>query len=428
MDILVVGNGGREHALAWRLLQSPELENLYVAEGNAGTGEIAENVSIDTSDYRGLTRFAVQNAIDLVVIGQDDALAAGVVDEMTFAGIATFGPTKAAAQIEASKGFSKQIMTAANVPTAEYGAFRDFSSASEFINSHEFPLYVKAGGLAKGKGAVECSDQASANRALHEIFVERTFGSAGDEVVIEAYLDGPEISLHALCDGQNYIMFPPSQDHKPRFDGDKGPNTGGMGAVAELPWLTKEVNMELGRLFVAPILKELAARGTPFRGLLYPGLKLTTYGPKIVEYNARFGDPETQSYMRILKTDLLPLLLASCQGELRHHAVQWSGKYAVSLALVAEEYPRSGSYGGRISGITDAESLEDVVIFHAGTKQYKRGVYTDGGRILNVTAVGSSISEAQDKVYSAAELIHFRGMKCRSDIGDKAKQQSPIVF
>jgi phosphoribosylamine---glycine ligase len=418
MKVLIVGSGGREHALAWKARQSKGLETLYVAPGNPGTAEVAENVPIEATDLDGLARFATRNAVGLTVIGPDDPLARGMADRFRSEGLTIFGPSKSAARIEASKVFAKRAMKSAGVPTAEFEAFGDFRAAREYLKRQPFPLFIKADGLAQGKGAIFASSLAEGELVLSNIMQKGAFGEAGSSVIIESYLDGPEVSLHALCNETAYLMFPVSQDHKPVFDGNRGPNTGGMGTVGPVSTPKGFGPDVLGRLVVAPILSELAGASTPFSGLLYPGVKLTSHGPRVVEYNARFGDPEAQVYMRLLRSDLIEMLQACIGGDLQSYKAEWlSDTFAVNVAITSAGYPGSYQKNIPITGVDEASDMDDVVIFHAGTAVLGDRLVTNGGRVLYVSATGKSITEARSKAYRAVNAISFEGMHFRSDIG-----------
>jgi len=418
-NVLIIGSGGREHALAWKLAQSPRIGKLYVAHGNGGTRDIAENIAIEATDAKGLARFAEKNSINLTVVGPDDPLALGVVDVFQSHGLRIFGPTRAAAQIEASKAFAKRLMRDSNIPTAPFRIFRKHESALEYVRKHGAPIVVKASGLALGKGAYPCKTLAKAEKALAEIMLERAYKQAGDEVIVEEFLNGQEVSIHALCDGKTSILLPTAQDHKPIFDGDKGKNTGGMGTIAPVPWVTDQTLRKVNEQIVRPTLQALAKKGKPFTGCLYPGLKMTDEGPKVLEYNTRFGDPETQSYMRLLKTDLLDVLDACVDGKLADLAVEWNSGFAVCVVLASGGYPGKYKKEILISGIAEAEKIPSVVVFHAGTMCSDQ-LRTSGGRVLGVTAVGKTLQEALDRAYEAVRQIKFNGMQYRKDIGAKA--------
>lgn len=445
MNILIIGSGGREHALAWKIAQSPRASKIYVAPGNGGTREIAENVPIPAGDIKGLLAFAREKKIDLVVVGPDDSLALGIVDEFRAAGFPIFGPTQAAAQIEASKAFSKSFMKAHGIPTAAFEIFKDFKTAAEYLSSHDtkFPVVVKASGLALGKGVIIAKTHDEAESALRQIMIDRAFGTAGDEVVIEEFLEGREISIHAISDGTSFLMFPPAQDHKAAFDGDKGPNTGGMGTIAPLPWLVDAqdsknpeiYNMIMRKIedtIVKPTLGGMRSDGKPFGGLLYPGLMMTKDGPRVLEFNARFGDPETQSYMRLMKGDILEIFERSVAGTLGEYigkaeqngnsggSMEWYSGYAACIVLASGGYPGSYQKGKKITGLEEVKVMDGVVVFHAGTTYENGSYYTAGGRVLGVTARGETLSVALALAYEAVKKIHFDGMQYRTDIGAKA--------
>jgi len=418
-NVLIIGGGGREHSLAWKLAQSPRIGKLYVAPGNGGTRDIAKNIAIEAADAKSLAHFAEKNSINLTIVGPDDPLALGVVDVFQSRGLRIFGPTRAAAQIEASKAFAKRLMRDSNIPTAPFRIFRKHDNALEYIREHGAPIVVKASGLALGKGAYPCKTLAKAEKALAEIMLERAYKKAGNEVIVEEFLDGQEVSIHALCDGKTSILLPTAQDHKPILDGDKGKNTGGMGTIAPVPWVTAKTMQEVSDQVVCPTLRALAEKGKPFTGCLYPGLKMTTEGPKVLEYNARFGDPETQSYMRLLKTDLLDVLDACVDGKLSELTIEWNSGFAVCIVLASGGYPKKYKKKIPIFGISEAEKVLGVVVFHAGT-MHSDQLRTSGGRVLGVTAVGKTLQEALDRAYEAVHHIKFKGMQYRKDIGAKA--------
>ncbi len=443
MKVLLVGGGGREHAIAWKLRQSPRLGKLFVAPGNAGTAQIAENVSLKATDIDGLLAFALKEGIEFTIVGQDDPLALGIVDVFQANGLRIFGPTKAAAQIEASKVFSKELMQYCDVPTAQFNIHTQYLTALDEVRKHfalwrsSKPIVIKASGLALGKGVYVCRDIGEAEIALDEIMIKRLHGSAGDQVIIESFAVGHEISIHAFCDGKSFKMFPSAQDHKPAFDGDKGPNTGGMGTIAPVPWFDSCSSIEgmaavpifdtVGKLIVGPILEGLQEKGSPFVGLLYPGLKVSMNPTGIVpdltvlEFNARFGDPETQVYMRLLKTDLLDILEACVDGRLHEITIEWHPGFAACIVMASGGYP-SPDYkkGLPITGIDYAEIISGVVVFHAGTKLVGNQLVTSGGRVLGVTSVAATLQQALDNAYGAVQLIHFEDAQYRKDIGAKS--------
>lgn len=418
--VLIVGSGGREHALAWRLAQSPKVEKLYVAPGNAGTAATGENVSIKATDIGGLFMFAEREKIDLTVVGPDDPLAMGIADAFQARGFRIFGPAKAAARIEASKAFAKQFMLEQGIPTADFRTFRNLRSAVAYAETVSHPLVVKASGLALGKGVIVCETREETSNALRLIMRDRIFGAAGNEVVIEEYLEGQEISIHALSDGYYYVMFPPSQDHKRACEGDTGPNTGGMGTIAPVPWVSVQDMRAIEDSIVLPAIDGMRKRKTPFVGCLYPGLMMTSAGPRALEFNARFGDPETQVYMRLLKTDILDIIEACIDGKLKNVKVEWRPGFAACVVLASAGYPGEYKKGFEISGVAEAEQIPGVIVFQAGTAIQDGKLVTSGGRVLGVSAVGDTLREALDRAYKAVKRIHFEGMEYRKDIGVKS--------
>lgn len=418
--VLIIGGGGREHALGWRLARSPQVEKLYFAPGNGGTEGLGQNVSLDLEDHDALIAWVKENGVSFVVVAPDDHLASGMVDSLTSSGVACFGPTREAAKVEWSKAYAKEVMKAANIPTARHESFTDYEEAREYVSDHPLPVVIKASGLALGKGVVIAEDRDTALETLREFMVNGTHGEAGSEVVIEEFMEGVEFSTHALCDGETALMFPPSQDHKRVFDNDEGPNTGGMGTIAPLPWVNEKDMETVRTTVVEPLMAELKKRGSPFKGLLYPGLMMTKDGPKVVEFNARFGDPETQSYMRLLESDLFVLMKASADGSLKDVDLKWSEESVACIILASGGYPGKYEKGKEIAGIPRAEELNNVVVFHAGTKKEGEQVLTNGGRVLNVTATGSSLQDALKTAYEAVERISFQDMQYRRDIGKKS--------
>ena len=423
--VLVLGSGGREHALAWKLSESEQVSEIFVAPGNGGTASLKKCSNLDfklkKEHFKDLLEFAQKENIDLTVVGPDDALADGVVDIFEEAGLKIFGPSSKAAQIEASKAFSKELMKKAGVPTAAYEVFVDYETAYDYIKSeNKYPVVVKASGLALGKGVSICHTEKEAMDFLQKIFIDKVFGQAGNEVVIEEFLEGQEISIHAFCDGKSAMLFPTAQDHKAIYENDQGPNTGGMGTISPLPWLSSEELIEISQTIVLPILKALADEGRVFKGLLYPGLIMTESGPKVLEFNARFGDPETQSYVNLIDSDLFDILEACVDSRLEEIQIEWANQAVASLILASEGYPASYEKGFEITGITDAETMEGVKVFHAGTKLDGSKLLTNGGRVLAVSALADSLEEAIGKAYEASELIKFKGKYLRRDIGAKA--------
>ena len=420
VDVLLVGGGGREHALAWKLRQSSRLGKLYIAPGNAGTLACGENVPIPATDIPALAKFATENKITMTVCSMDDPLAAGIVDFFKSCGMRIWGPLKGAAQIESSKAFAKQLMKQMNIPTAEYGVFTNYDEALRYVRSHKAPIVVKASGLALGKGVYVCQSLDEAESALHDLMVMRVHKDAGNTVIVEEFLEGQEISIHAIVDSRNFLMFPPSQDHKRIGDSDTSKNTGGMGTIAPVPWVTQENMTDIEANIVRPALKMLGARGSPYVGVLYPGISMSPQGPKVLEFNARMGDPETQVYMRLLKNDLLDLLEASIFVNLDKVKLEWSPGFAVNIVIASGGYPDEYKKGFPITGIEEAEKVEGVVVFHAGTAIESGQLVTAGGRVLGVSATGATLKEALDSAYEACDKIHFEGMYFRRDIGAKA--------
>ncbi|MEK7600154.1 MAG: phosphoribosylamine--glycine ligase [Patescibacteria group bacterium] len=418
-EVLVIGGGGREQALAWKLAQSPSVDKVYVAPGNGGSQGIIENVDIAFDDVPALLNFAQKNNIALTVVGQEAASEAGVVDAFKAAQQTIFGPSQAATKIESSKAFSKDLMASSKIPTAEYQNFTDASEALKYASSRPLPVVIKADGLAAGKGVVICYSVAEIEEAIDEIMIKRNLGAAGDTVVVEDFLKGQEVSVHALCDGNQSVIFPASQDHKQVFDGDKGPNTGGMGVIAPVSWVTDKHLEFVTDKIVQPALQGLADKDASFTGCLYPGLMIDGDEIKLLEFNARFGDPEAEVYMRLLDGDLYEIFKACAEGRLDPSMVTWKSSFAATVVLASKGYPASYPSGLPITGIEEAEKLDDIVVFHAGTTREGDVVKTAGGRVLNVTALGDTLEEALDKAYAAVQLINFDGMHYRTDIGKR---------
>ncbi|MBI5139333.1 phosphoribosylamine--glycine ligase [Candidatus Nomurabacteria bacterium] len=419
--ILIVGSGGREHAIGWKIKQSKSEVDLYFAPGNAGTAQIGINLDIKTTDIAELLNFAKKEQIDLTLALPDDPLALGIVDMFQKENLRIWGPTKAAAQLEWSKAFSKNFMEKHNLPTAKFKSFTDYEEAKEYLGKQSLPIVIKASGLALGKGVIIAQTMDEAETTLEDMMVKKTFGSSGQEVVIEEFLTGTEVSTHAFSDGKNYKMFPPSQDHKKVGVGDTGLNTGGMGTIAPLPFVDANLLKEIEEKIVSPTLSGINSDGHPFQGVIYPGLMLTKDGPKILEYNARFGDPETQTYMRLLDTDILEIFEASIDGKLDSVEIKWKNLFACTIILASKGYPENYEKGKEISGILEAEQDENVVVFHAGTKINEGGkLVTNGGRVLGVSATGVTLKEALKTAYNVIQKINFDGMQYRGDIGKKA--------
>lgn len=417
MKILVIGGGGREHALAWKLSQSPRAERIFCAPGNAGTAEIAENIAISASDLETLVRFAKENRIDLTVVGPDDPLASGIVDLFAAEKLRAFGPTKSAARIEASKIFAKQLMRSQKIPTAEARTFSDSSAALHYCERLKFPVVIKADGLALGKGVIIATDPVAARSAIDEMMNQGRFGDAGRRIVIEDFLRGTECSLHALVDGSSYRLLESARDHKRALDGDQGPNTGGMGAFSPANNWTKKLQSKFETEIMQALLRALLKEGITFHGLLYPGLIITSEGVRVLEFNCRFGDPETQALLPRMKSDLLPLLEATIDGNLSKCTIEWDTRAAVTVVVASGGYPGNYETGKTISGLDDAAKVEDVQIFQAGTKRADGEVKTAGGRVLAVTALGSTFEAARARAYKAVSRIHFENCHYRRDIG-----------
>jgi phosphoribosylamine--glycine ligase len=419
MRVLVVGSGGREHALVWKIAQSPLVRSLYAAPGNPGMAGLATLVPLKADDVPGLTRWAAQNAIDLVVVGPEVPLCLGLVDRLGEAGVLAFGPSAAAARMEGSKAFAKEVMAAAGTPTAAYQAFTEVAPALEWARRWDGRVVVKADGLAAGKGVVVCGDLAEAEAALRAQLVDRIHGASSARVVVEERMEGPEASCICITDGERVLALPAAQDHKRIFDGDRGPNTGGMGAFSPTPNVTPELQERVEREVLLPTIRELARRGHPFRGALYAGLMLTRTGPRVIEFNARFGDPETQPTLLRLQGDLVPALRAAARGDLRGLALAHDPRAAVGVVLAAEGYPGEPARGDAISGL-DGPFEEGVQVFHAGTARAPDGrIVTAGGRVLAVCALGDGLDGAARRAYAALGKISFRGMQHRKDIGNK---------
>src|SRR6266446_10188836 len=416
MKILVIGSGGREHALTWKLGQSSDAERIFCAPGNAGTAEIAENVSISAGDLKALVRFAKENRIDLTVVGPDDPLAAGIVDLLTAEKLRAFGPAKSAARIEASKIFAKELMRAQKIPTAEARTFSNSSEALRYCERLKFPVVIKADGLALGKGVIIAPDTVTASSIIDEMMNQGRFGKAGRRIVVEEFLRGTECSLHALVDGKNYLLLESARDHKRALDGDQGPNTGGMGAFSPANNWNSKLQSQFETEIMRPLLRGFLQEQILFRGLLYPGLIITSDGAHVLEFNCRFGDPETQALLPRMKSDLLPLLEATIDGKIDKCTIEWDARAAVTVVLASAGYPGKYESGKTISGLDDAAKLEEVRIFHAGTKCDASEIKTAGGRVLAVTALGSTIEAAQTRAYEAVSRIHFENCHYRRDI------------
>jgi phosphoribosylamine--glycine ligase len=427
MNILLLGSGGREHALAWKMAASPLTDRLYCAPGNAGIAREAECVALDLADHAAVIAFCRANGIDFVVVGPEAPLCAGIVDDLEGAGINTFGPSRAAARLEGSKGFTKDLCRANGIPTAAYERFRAADPAKAYIRTRGAPIVVKADGLAAGKGVVVAQDLAEAEAAIDMMFGGGMFGSSLDsvcgEVVIEEFLEGEEASFFALCDGDTSIALTTALDHKRAFDGDEGPNTGGMGAYSPAPNIDAAMSARVMTEIVAPTLRAMTAMGAPYKGVLYAGLMITREGPKLIEYNARFGDPEAQVLMLRLMSDLVPALLASRDGMLKSFDLRWYADPALTVVMAAKGYPGTYARGSVIEGLDEAGAVEGVEIFHAGTKAEGGRILANGGRVLDVSAIGRTVGEAQRRAYDAISRIRWREGFYRHDIGWRAVQR-----
>jgi phosphoribosylamine---glycine ligase len=423
MNVLLIGSGGREHALAWKLAQSPDCTGLFIAPGNPGTAAHGTNVALDPADHAAVARFCRETGVDLVVVGPEGPLVAGLVDDLAAAGIVAFGPSRAAARLEGSKAFTKELCAAFGIPTAAFARFTEAAAAQAYVRERGAPIVVKADGLAAGKGVVVAMTVEEAEAAVASI-LGGALGAAGAEVVIEDFLEGEEASFFALCDGTTAIPFGSAQDHKRAFDGDRGPNTGGMGAYSPAPVLTPALETRVMEEIVAPTLRGMAARGAPYRGVLYAGLMLTAQGPKLIEYNVRFGDPECQVLIPRLESDLLALMLAACRGGLAGASPRWSDEAALTVVLAAQGYPGEVRKGSEIRGIEQAAALEGILVFQAGTRRDGERLLANGGRVLDVTARGAGIAEAQAHAYAAVDRIRWPEGFCRRDIGWRALARS----
>jgi len=423
MQVLVIGQGGREHALAWKLRQSPKVKKVYCAPGNAGTAIDATNIDLNSTDTQRLVKFAQTEKIDLTVVGPEAPLVAGLVDAFEDAGLRVFGPSKAAAQLEGSKAFAKQMMKLAKVPTAEFQTFDNPDDAIRHIEEREIEqLVVKADGLAAGKGVYVCSERAEAVAAVRRLMIDKEFGAAGSEIVIEERLSGQELSVLAVVDGRTIVTLEAAQDHKAAFDGDQGPNTGGMGAYSPTPIAPPLVIDDIVQRVLVPIVHTMRRQGIEYRGVLYAGIMLTSQGPKVLEFNVRLGDPETQPVLMRLKTDLFDLLWAATEGTLRDlPALEWDPRPALCVVMASEGYPGDYTKGHPIRGLDDAAQIADAKVFHAGTVRLGNQVVTDGGRVLGVTAIGNDVADAKRRAYEAVKCIRWNGAWCRKDISDKAR-------
>ncbi|MEE9451902.1 MAG: phosphoribosylamine--glycine ligase [Gammaproteobacteria bacterium] len=421
MNILIIGNGGREHALAWKAAQSSLVKKVFVAPGNAGTAleDKVKNIPIDALDISALKTFALQQKIDLTIVGPETPLAAGIVDQFQAENLLCFGPSQQAAQLEASKTFSKDFMVQHNIPTAAYASFTQTQPALDYLAQQTLPIVIKADGLAAGKGVIIAHTPAQAQSAIKTLLTEKTFGQASERILIEEFLAGEEVSFIVLCDGENVVALATSQDHKARDNGDKGPNTGGMGAYSPAPIIGPALEQRIMNEVIQPTMAGMKAAGTPYTGFLYAGLMITAQGdPKVLEFNCRLGDPETQPLLMRLKSDLVALCLAGCQKELNHIEIEWDKRPALAVVLASKGYPQAYHKGQAIQGLS--QTTENIKIFHAGTAQHDADIVTDGGRVLAVTALGDSFSAAQRHAYDSVKKISWQDIYYRDDIGYRA--------
>jgi phosphoribosylamine--glycine ligase len=421
MRILVIGSGGREHALVWKIRQSSNIEKIFCAPGNAGISSTAENVPIKADDLDALLEFSIENKIDLTVVGPEQPLTSGIVDLFEKNGLKIFGPTASAAELEGSKVFAKHFLKKYQIPTAEFRSFTisEQYDAQRYINEIPTPIVVKADGLAAGKGVAVCDTKEDALKSLDLMFNLKHFGSAGRQVVIEEYLEGEEASVFAICDGKNFVLLPSAQDHKRIFDGDKGKNTGGMGAYSPAPMMTDELIAEVSNKIITPTLKGMALEGREYKGCLYVGLMITQTGPKVIEFNCRLGDPETQVVLPLLETDLVNLMIDSIEGNLGQSKIKFINKNVVTVVIASGGYPDDYQTDKPIFGLDQVSAMKNVIVFHSGTKYTKDKIVTAGGRVLGVTALGNTLEETIDRVYRAVEKITFDSAYYRSDIGKK---------
>lgn len=419
MKVLVVGSGGREHAIAWKLSQSPEVKELIAVPGNPGIAEIGRCIAVSPLNVKEVAELAEAEGVDLTVVGPEAPLVSGIVDEFERRGLRVFGPSKSASMLEGSKAFAKEMMKRFGVPTADFEVFDNPAQAKEYVKRRGAPIVVKADGLAGGKGVFVARTVEDAVTAIDRLMVQRVFGSAGSRVVIEDFLEGEEASYLVVSDGESFVPLATSQDHKPVYDGDKGPNTGGMGAYSPAPVVSGRLEEEIRKKVVEPVIEGMKEAGKPFKGVLYAGLMITEEGVRVLEFNVRFGDPEAQAILRRMNSDLFELCMEAVEGGLPKE-LDWSGKTSICVVLASKGYPGSYEKGKEITGIREAEGIDDVVVFHAGTALSGSKLLTAGGRVLNVTALGSDIVQARQNAYRAIEKIHFEGMHFRRDIGLKA--------
>ncbi len=420
MKVLVVGKGGREHAIAWKVAQSPLVKQVYIAPGNAGTSKVGKNIPISPTDVENLVKFAKEEKIDLTIVGPEDPLAKGIADVFQREGLKIFGPTQDGAKLEASKVFAKNFMAKYGIPTARYGTFDNPQEAKEFIKQLGDKVVVKADGLAAGKGAFVCQSVEEALKVVDDLMVKGVLGEAGKRVVVEEFLEGEEASYMVMVDGTEYVPLPTSQDHKRLLEGDKGPNTGGMGAYSPTPVIDKETEERIRREVIERTLKGLAEEGIHYRGFLYAGLMLTKEGPKVLEFNVRLGDPEAQPILTRIESDLVEHIMEILEGNIKGVEIKVSPKWALGVVVASKGYPQKPETGKVIEGLEEVEKLDNVVVFHAGTKKEGDKILTAGGRVLTIVGLGDTLREAKERAYTVVEKINFEGMQYRRDIGDKA--------
>lgn len=418
MKILLIGSGGREHALAWKISQSKYVEKIIAIPGNAGISKLAECIDADPKDFRNIANIAERQNVDITIVGHEEPLANGIVDYFSKRGLRIFGPTQEAAKIEASKAFAKQFMRKNHIPTATFMLFDKYEEAVRFVEKHPFPLVIKADGLAGGKGVVIAENFEQAKDTIAHMMIERAWGDAGRRIIVEDFLTGTEVSVLSITDGYNVVPFLPAQDYKRAFDNDEGPNTGGMGAIAPHPLVDERLLRQILEEILQPAVDGLRFSGTPFRGILYAGIMLTEYGPKVLEFNCRFGDPETQVILPLLKSDLVEIILFAMENRILEADVEWSSQKAVSVVMASSGYPKRYKKGYPIEGLAELEAkpMKDVLIFHAGTTKKGNAYLTDGGRVLNIVGIGETYDSASSKAYGAIERISFEKAFWRSDI------------
>jgi len=415
-NVLIVGNAGREHALAWKIAQSPRLGKLFVAPGNGGTAKIATNIDIEKDDIAGLAKFAKENNIDITIVGPNLPLSLGIVDYFREQGLKVFGPTKEASKLEYSKVFAKNFMYEEKIPTAKFKSFKNYDSGLSYIKGENFPLVIKSDGLSLGMGVYICRSLKEAEDALRVITIDKKYGKSGDEFIVEEFLEGPELSIHALCDGEKYILFPASQDHKTIFNDGVGPNTGGMGSYSPVTWVGEDMLEQIKETIIKPTLHGLNNKNIPFTGCLYIGVKITSEGPKALEFNVRFGDPETESYMMLLENDFLEVIESCIDGNILNTKLSWKNGFSVCVVMSSKGYPGTFEIDKNIKGIEILEKLSDVEVFHLGTKYIDGNLISSDGRVLGVSAVDINLKKAIKKVYGAVNKIDFEGAYFRTDI------------